>query len=99
MKKAIYGFFVGIFFAFSANVIAGNITANGMYQGDLFTYLSNVLSLGNEQKTDYNALFASYTSNMNSFNNFTSFAELENFSFNAGSATAVTSSDLSLTGL
>lgn len=36
--------------------LAGDITATGIYQGDLFTFLSNVVTIANEQKADYNLL-------------------------------------------
>lgn len=36
--------------------IAGDITANGMNQGDLYTFLSNVVTGGNSIKSEFNTL-------------------------------------------
>jgi len=46
-----------VFLAVLATVAySGDITANGMFQGDLFTFLSNVVTMSNETKADSNVL-------------------------------------------
>jgi len=101
MKAHIKGMAYGLFFSVMflvGGALAGNITNVGMYQGDLFTFLSNVVTMDNETKGDYNSMFSDYTALINTFNNMTS-GEVGATSFTKSSATAVTTTDLTLSGL
>jgi hypothetical protein len=90
MKKILHivlAFALGISLGFNFSVIAGDITANGMYQGDLYTFLSNTVTAVNELKTDVNAMTAE-------LNGAATFNDITGFSFGT-----VSTSDLTLTGL
>jgi hypothetical protein len=45
----------------SSTAFAGDITAHGMYQGDVYTYLDNTKTLVNEIKSDHNSSFGNFT--------------------------------------
>jgi hypothetical protein len=49
----VIGLTIGLFFGVAVTTLAGNITGTGMYQGDLFTFLTNTVTLSNELRTDH----------------------------------------------
>ena len=90
MKKNILLILLGISLGINvgaAAVIAGDITGTGMYQKDLFTFLTNTVTAVNETKLDFNAATAE-------LNGASAFDDVTAFTFGT-----VAASDLSLTGL
>ena len=90
MKNIFAGVFLflfGITAGFTAGAIAGDITATGMYQKDLHTYLTNTVTISNELKTDFNAATAE-------LNGAAVFADVTAFTFGT-----VATTDLTLSGL
>lgn len=67
MKKTVITLIIGVFLGsalFSANLMAESITGTGMSQRALVKFLTNVVTMGNESKTDHNTLFSNYTSSL-----------------------------------
>lgn len=61
-EKGIIGLMAAIMLVGAASIAtSGSITANGMSQGDQVTFYGNVVTMSNEQKADYNKLFADYS--------------------------------------
>lgn len=56
MKRLITAFFLVLAVGLTVVTFGGDITPNGMYQGDLYTFLSNLVTFNNESKADYNLL-------------------------------------------
>ena len=80
-------FIFGITAGFTAGAIAGDITATGMYQKDLHTYLTNTVTISNELKADFNAATAE-------LNGAGAFDDITGFTFGT-----VATTDLTLSGL
>ena len=80
-------FILGISLGYNGSVIAGDITANGMYQGDLYTYLANTVTMVNELKTDVNLMTAE-------LNGAAAFDDVTAFTFGTIATTDLTLSDL-----
>jgi hypothetical protein len=90
MKKNVLLILLGISLGVNIatmSVIAGDITATGMYQKDLHTFLTNVVTMNNELKADVNAATAE-------LNGAATFDAITGFSFGT-----VATTDLTLSGL
>lgn len=67
MKRTTILILVGIMIGsalVSLNLMAESITNTGMSQRALVKFLTNVVTMGNETKSDHNTLFANYTSSL-----------------------------------
>jgi hypothetical protein len=90
MKKNILLILLGISLGINVvtmGAIAGDITDTGMYQKDIHTYLSNILTISNEIKADLNDATAE-------LNGAGAFDDITGHTFGT-----VAADDLSLTGL
>lgn len=88
MKKAMLIGLICFTLGFGANAaISGDITATGKYWADQYTFLSNVVTMVNEIKTDVNAMTAE-------LNAASTFADVTSFTFGT-----IATTDLTLTGL
>jgi hypothetical protein len=62
MKRAILLGIICLTIGFGGKaVLSGDITPNGMFQGDQFTFYSNVVTMSNELKGSVNASFTNST--------------------------------------
>jgi hypothetical protein len=90
MKKNILLILLGISLGINVvtmGAIAGDITDTGMYQKDLHTFLTNIVTMTNELKTDVNAATAE-------LNGAGAFDDVTGFTFGT-----VATTDLTLSGL
>ena len=61
MRKFLAGIIIG-FLLVAGVAVAGSITATGMSHGDLYTFLSNVVTIVNELKADVNTIRTAWIS-------------------------------------
>lgn len=95
---------LGFLFCLTTQAIvvrAGDITANGWFQKDIVTFLGNVVTMGNEIKSDHNVAFASYTGLRRQIISFNNYSAARNAirSRSISSTTVATTTDLTLSGL
>lgn len=113
MKKSTLLLLVGVLIGLclmTASLMAETISKTGMSQKALVSFLTNVVTLGNEVKTDHNTLVTTHNTVFNHYTglrrvliNYTSAStmrtQLSNRTLPTGTSTATTSaSDLSLSG-
>ena len=104
MKRNIILLVVGVLMGsalVTINLMAETISNTGMSQRALVAFLTNVVTLGNEVKSDHNAVFAHYTGLRRCLINYTSASTLANQISNRTLPTGPTTStsNLSLSGL